>query len=225
MKKLVVLLVIVISISSCTMDGDMFSCDPDANLWAKSNIAEIQLMTRADFLAIGDVVYQRAAFKAFTPNQRQSVWIEKLENVLKLDWTEQENQFIESMLEFVKTNSFIYSNKRDPKSFEKVEIELYRWTVYAYEELNWDKKLLYGIVGTPQEMNENKEIRSNLLYSKTIKTGSEECECRDQDFSDFCSNQNVNGRMWSCQSGGCDFSSWGCGWIWVQDCDGLCVEK
>ena len=145
LNKAIVLLIVIFSVVSCSME-EIYSCDKDANQWAKSNLIEIQQMSSADFLSIDNMVYQRAAYNAFTSNQRQSVWIEKLENVLKLDWTEKESQFIESMLEFVKVNSFIFSEELNEKDFEKIEIELYIMAEYAFEELKWDIKRSLGLV-------------------------------------------------------------------------------
>ena len=218
MKKIFILLVVAISVSSCSMDEDMFSCDPDVNQWAKSNLTEIRQMSSADFLEVGDLVYMRAAYNALTPNQRQSLWIEKLENVLKLDWTEKEGQFIESMLEFVKTNSFIFSNKRDPKALEKIEIEYYRWEVYAYEELIWDKNLLGAVVGTPQNLSENKEIISNFNISPIVKTRGEDCECKTGS-GDFCMDFFTK-----CCDKSCKEKPSSCGWFWGQDCNGVCYN-
>ena len=218
----VCLLLLSIGLFSCSQDDEIFSCDKDANQWVKSNLAEIKQMTNADFLKIGNLVYQRAAFNALSQNQRQSLWIEKLINVLKLDWTEQESQFIESLLEFVKTNPFIFSKEHDPKDLEKVEIEYYRWGEYAYEELKWERKLLAAVVGTPHNLSGNKEIELNLKSFPTAKNESEaKCEC-SQGIGDFCM------QFWTMCcipiNSGCDKVESDCGWFWGQECNGLCTN-
>jgi len=225
LKKAIVLLVVVFSVVSCSMD-DIYSCNKDANQWVKSNLTEIRQMSSANFLEIGDIVYMRAAFNAFTPNQRQTLWIEKLENVLKLDWTEQENHHIQSMLELIKDNLFFFSNERDQEELDKVEVELYKWTEYAQEELDWDKTLLYAIVGTPEVLSTDKTIKtsaSNLSSPLKLKSLSEEegyrikCSCSTN--SDWCGiysfcyellcDEELNGPI-------------GCGTIWLYKCNGLC---
>ena len=219
LKKAIVLLVVISSVVSCSMD-DVYSCNEDANQWAKSNLTEIRQMSSAAFLEIGGIVYQRAAFNAFTPNQRQTLWIEKLDNVLKLDWTEQESQFIESLLEFVKVNSFMFSKERDQEAFDKIEILFYKWSEFALKELAWDKKLLSAIVGTPQEMNENKEIISKLPSSPSIKTRSEDdCDCNNEILNDWCMAPFTK-----CLAKSCNKIANDCGWFWQFDCVGVCTN-
>ena len=229
LNKAIVLLVVISSVVSCSMD-DIYSCNEDANQWVKINLTEIRQMSSADFLEIGDIVYQRAAFNAFTPNQRQALWIEKLENVLKLDWNEKESQFIKSLLEFVKTNSFIFSNERDQKTFEKIEIELYRLSAFAFEELKWDFQLFYGIIGTPHKLNNNKEIELFLKTSPTIKTRAEkDCDCN----ASFIWDPGSSAGWFACSilfnkcktDSGCKPTTWGCGEFWGYGCNGTCVPK
>ena len=229
LTKAIVLLVVISSVVSCSMD-DVYSCNEDANQWAKSNLTEIRQMSSAAFLEIGDLVYQRAAFHAFTLNQRQALWIEKLENVLKLDWTEQESMHIKSLIGLIKANPFIFSETRDEKSFEKIEIELYRWKEYAYEDLKWDTKLLYGIIGTPQEMDENKEIILKLPSSPSIKTrGESDCDCNGSFIWEMESSAGwfpCNFFNHQCDTGsGCEETTWGCGDFWQYKCNGTCISK
>jgi hypothetical protein len=81
MKKLVIFLVVVCSLVSCSKDDMVYSCDKDADTWTKSNIVEIQQMTRTDWLAIGNYNKQMAAYNAFIPDQKQALWIGKMEEV------------------------------------------------------------------------------------------------------------------------------------------------
>ena len=226
LKKAIVLLAVISFVASCSMDEN-FSCDRDANKWANNNLTEIRQMSSKDFIEIGDLVYMRAAYNVFTPDQRQSLWIEKLETVLKLDWTEKESQFIESMLEFLKANSYFFSKDRDLKEFEKIEIELYKFAEYAREELKWDNKLWYRIVGTPQEINENKEIISKFEISPNIKTRGENCDCNSSIPWEPDSSGNwflCNALFHQCDTRKeCDPTSWGCGNWWWYGCNGICV--
>ena len=215
LNKVIILLVVISSVVSCSMDEN-FSCDKDANQWVKSNLTEIRKMSSSDFFEIDDLVYMKAAYNAFTPSQRQTIWIDKLENVLKLEWTEKESQFIESIFEFVKLNSFIFSEDRDEISFNKAEKEFYKWSVYAFEELKWDKKLLYSIVGTPQELKENKEIKSNLKSQTKLKTRGETIDCECSVTSDWCFGYTAECKKVDC------IKSLGCGTLFLYTCDGEC---
>lgn len=229
MKKLVILLFIVCSVASCAKE-ELFSCDPEANLWAKNNRTEIQQMSRESFIAIGDLVKQRAAYNAFTPNQRQALWIGKLEEVLKLDWSEQERQHIRSLLELIMVNSFIFSSERDPEAFDKIEVEIYKWTEYTQKKLGWDKKLLYALIGTPKVMNAKKEIveiNSGMSPTLRLKSGNESggkptCNC-SMDF-DLCSIGPGTAKCREKWKGEyCDWSAWGCGPLGLNNCSGVCV--
>lgn len=233
LKKALILLVVICSVASCGKE-EVYSCDPEANMWVKSNLTEIQEMSRVDYIAIGDIVYQKAAYIAFTPSQKQALWIGKMEEVLKLDWTEQESQHIQSMLDLIKVNSFAFSIDRDPEAFDRLEVELYKWIEYAKEELGWDKKLLYSLVVTPLAMNEKKEIigiNSNPKPRTTtsLKRGNEACNpeiygtdyiwCECSTSSDWCvSTRNCKANN-DCKTTG------GCGTIGWYDCNGCCKPK
>ena len=221
MRKLVILLAVICSIASCGKE-EIYSCDPEANMWVKSNITEIQQMTRADFLAIGDIVYMRAAYAAFTSNQRQALWVGKLEEILKLDWSEQESHHIQSILNLIKENSFIFSKDRDQEAFDKVEVEIYRLSEYAQEELGWDNYLWASISATPQMLNEDKTInlvKSNLRTSSTLKSRAEGgiCDCSIDSF-DWCFFPVFR----TCVGAPCE-SLGKCGTLWTYDCDGICI--
>jgi Spy/CpxP family protein refolding chaperone len=74
-------------LTSCQQEAlPVYSCDPEINKWANENVREILVMTRTQFLEL-DANYQRAAFNAFTPQQRVNVWKTKLEETLQLEWT------------------------------------------------------------------------------------------------------------------------------------------
>jgi len=175
-------------------------------------------MSRTEFLAIGDIVYQRAAYVTFTPNQKQALWIEKLEKALKLEWSEQESLHIQSMLDLVNANLFAFSKDRDQEAFDKVEIELYKWKEYSQEVLGWDIYLLYALVATPQMMNADKTIKLELGTTPTFKRDGEGCTCSFG--SDWCTFPN--GDVAKCLPDGCAGTSWGCGNFWWFACDGTC---
>lgn len=221
MKKLAILLIVICSVASCGKE-EMFSCNPEVDLWVKSNITEIQQMERADFISIGVLDYQRAAYNAFTPNQRQALWIGKMEEVLKLDWSKQERLHIQSMLELIKSYSVAFSNNRDQDAFDKVKVEIYKWTEYAQEELGWNNSLLYSLIATPQVINANKEIKSDLATPVRLKSGSESCDCNS---TSSAGHLPCNYLMYQCHTGICDQTSWGCGDWWGDGCNGICKSR
>ena len=216
MKKTVILLAIIFSIASCGKE-EIYSCDPEADMWVKSNIADITQMTRTDWIDIGNLVQQRAAYVAFTPNQKQALWIGKLEEVLKLDWTEKERQFIQTILEMTKVKSFISRNDRDTEDIDTEELEIYKWTEYVKEELGWDKNLLYALIATPEVMNANKTVKSgisNLRNPSSLKSRSESSNCECSSSDDWCFGM--------CYWTSACIRVENCGWWWGSWCDGKC---
>ena len=224
LKKAIVFLVVISSIVSCSMD-EIYSCDKDINMWVKNNLTEIRQMSRADWIAVGNIDQQRAAYRAFTTNQMQALWIEKMQEVLKLDWSKQERTHIQSMLDIIRANGSVFSVERDQAAFDKVEVELYRWTEHAQEELGWDKVLLSAIVGTPQALNADKTINSNALTIQSpsvLKNGNEGggyvCNCSYK--SDFCFGGAFT---WCSETNICETSNLGCGLLWLWECNGMCM--
>jgi hypothetical protein len=223
LKKVLIFLLVVCSITSCIKDDLMYSCNPEVNEWAKSSLTDIQKMARQDWLAIGDYSLQRAAFVAFSPAQKQALWIGKMEEVLTLDWTEREKQHIQYLLDFIKNNTAVFSNENGPD--DEAELLRYKWEEYAQKELGWNRELLHDLVYTPRIMNANKKVvleptlprRKSSNESGTEEPKFLECYCRHP--------QNVG-----CGSGDCYHRSpkcrevRNCGFlnIWFM-CNGICL--
>ena len=214
-----VTLVAMAFLTSCKQDELIYSCDPVVDAWTKANIDEIRAMSRTDFLNLS-MAHQRAAFNVYTPQQRINLWKEKLEETLLLEWTASERIHIETLLNMVVNNDEWFSNDRSEEVMDQIAIEIYRWTEYAREELGWDRKLGYALLGTPQIMNAHKEVNSSLplpSFSKQEGSGNRgKCECSTS--SNWCSD---TGCLYVAS---CDASSLGCGTMWLYSCDGLCID-
>lgn len=78
-----VMLVCFFTLFSCQQDEMLYSCDPEVNEYIKSNLSDIQTMSRNRFLEI-ERDLQPSIFNAFTPEQKQLIWIEKFQNILSL---------------------------------------------------------------------------------------------------------------------------------------------
>jgi len=223
LSKAIIFLVVVCFVVSCEKD-EFYSCDPDIDTWVKSNLVEIRDMTRADWLAIGDNDLQRAAFIAFTPDQKRALWIGKMEEVLTLDWTEQEREHLQYILEFLKVDPFIFLSKSDldVADIDELDLILYKWEEYAKETLGWDDELLYNLVYTAKVMNINKEIDSDFAASPRLKDKREipktYCSCNTN------SDCRGNGKCWESTDLGlkCTQSEAGCGLFHNNPCYKLC---
>jgi hypothetical protein len=208
------LLMAVFVITSCSYHDLQYSCDPEIDAWTKANIQAIQAMNRTDFLSL-DYAHQKGAYEAMKPEQRVQIWVTKLEDVLKLDWTEQESIHLKTVLELIKTNSDVFSKERTQEAFDEFEIALYKWKEHAKEVLGWDKDLGNALIATPQEMNADKTIKSGLGTIPS-KSGSFDCECSSK--SNWCSND------YNCYTTNCEGSSLGCGNLWLYGCNGICLN-
>ena len=214
---IVTMLMAMALLTSCNQYDLQYSCDPEIDAWTKDHVVEIQAMNRADFLTL-DYAHQRGAYAAMKPEQKVQIWVGKIEEVLTLDWTEQESQHLQSVLKLIKDNAVIFSKKRTQEEFDKFEIALYRWKEYAQEELGWDKNLLYALIATPQMMNVDKTL-SDLGTPLVLKRG---IQC-------YCSSERpiacTIGYYCHAKVGTCDIMEKRCGEMWQYDCDGLCLSK
>ena len=228
----VCLLLLSIGFFSCSQDDEVFSCDKSVNAWVKENLAEIVQMERPQWLNMGNINYQRAAYRAFTTEQKQALWIGKIQEVLKLDWTEQETKHIEYMLDFVTENLNIFQEKINQEDRDEFEIEMYKLNEYAVEELGWKPELLYAIINTPQSINSDKQVIFVTSSAPLLKNSGEsnDCDCN----SALPLLEEGSSGIWfachtlfnQCQVGtGCEETTWGCGGLWLYKCDGLCYKR
>ena len=223
MKKLVIVIVIVCSLGSCAKDDLLYSCNKEADSWIKNNLANVQDMTRVEWLAIGDLTLQNAAYVAFSPSQREALWIGKMEEVLTLDWSVPERKHIQTALDLMNTySSYIFSNEPIPQHIsDELEIINYKWETYAREELRWCSSLLYAILFTPQAMNYNKEIDTNFnpvrLKNRSESSTPPDCKC-NVDKKVGCEKGE------ECRTRECRELVKLCGSIFARvSCDGMCV--
>ena len=117
------LLFSVVIITGCSKyEDEDYSCNKEVNQWAKSNLNEIKKMKVAEWYSINDIVYQKAAYVAFDSNQRKELWLSKLQETLKLDWTNAEKEHISKLIYLIEDNSNLFDNKVsvDDLSMERI---------------------------------------------------------------------------------------------------------
>lgn len=164
---------------------------------------------------------KRAMYRAFTPEQRISMWKEKLNEVKTLSWSEKELSHITKLEEFIDMHNECFEDVMSGENEDAFDLFFYQWQTYAIDSLGWSRQICIAIAGTPNRMKENKEIEgSDLNSQKSTRAGKDEpdCECKDSWYQDFC---------WPA-AGYCEFSNdcrhlpSGCGWFLQAECDGLC---
>jgi hypothetical protein len=223
--------VMCLALFSCSQDETIYSCDKEADAWVKENLSDIVQMQRTEWLEIGDIVYQRAAYHGYKPGQRQALWIGKVSDVLSnVEWTQRERKHIENLLTIIQENPKVFESNADQEDMDKVEIDLYRWKEYAKEELKWTPELFYALIGTPEAMTPERQIISSKKSGIRLKSGSEstDCNCNASSPTEGSSSGNYlcNYIFNQCSTiSGCDATSWGCGDIWLYGCNGICVSR
>lgn len=217
-------ILILIGASSCT--EPQYSCDPQIDKWVSQNLERLKTISRAEWLDINDIEYQRGAYAAFSTEQKMKLWADKLDEVLELDWTETEYKHIDGLREGIMDHpDWHRQDCPDPDSDSK-ELFMYKWLDYAANQLYWPKELIYAIAFTPESIAKDKTIiRAESVRVPLMTTRSEtrpRCDCHNPESAQYyaCDDQNKD-----CRTGNCEMTTWRCGWLWTYECNGLCYIK
>lgn len=227
-----VLLLISFCLFSCQKDEMLYSCDSQIEKWAIENKSEINKMTRKQFLEINNFSIKKAAYRAFTFENKQEVWREKYRELETLDWSKAEWKHISLIYSLVlsdERNSILRA--KDVEEDDNLLIFSYRWEDYAKTTLGWTRKQIYAICYTVEKvMNKQGDLdvqieqrTENLARNETGGSGFE-CSCSQK--SSYCDIIDHEGPAYTtCKTpngGGCKVTS-GCGLFWQFDCDGMCL--
>jgi len=214
--------------TSCKKDNinENFSCNPEINQWAKTNLKSVQLLTRDELTQL-PISKQRAAWRTLSAERKLELWKDKYAEMNKLNWTIEERNHLELLVNELKVEFFL-----EPTSIERIEIQnigdqfLLTWISFAQSELHWNQHFLYSIgfrLDNPVSNNRLLETNSSNLGDEQgpPPPGPVECACNASDpGNDFCGAFD----MLECVSGACVEND-GCGWWWSHSCDGLCKWK
>ena len=224
-QKIIYICMLFVSLAffSCSSDEEGYSCNKEINVWVKENLSVIREMTRNDWLNLDENI-KRAAYTAFTPEQKFLFWKEKMNEVLTLDWNEAEVILIELMYKTISNNPqwFAIDFLKNEEAYESFELFIYKWVENA-ENLGWNNSVIGSMIASGNKMLNTK---GELLISDTssiirLKNNAEEpCDCLlNNSFmfnkcpAPFCSSKLL-----------CDEdNAERCGALWTVKCDGLCV--
>lgn len=225
----------------CSNDEEVvYSCNSSVDEWTKEHLSEIRKMTRSEWKQLPSDV-NIAAYRAFTPEQKFSFWMDKFEEVKNLPWTAEEQAHIAKAEAFIKTRSHLFSDEApSEESLNEVELFFYRWMKEAETSLKWDKSVVYAIAASGNSMTiSRRSFRSSSTDSVAVQadliepspdvtitpginrpgggTGkTKNCNCSTSSIF-TCLGENAD-----CRNVDCDDSVRGCGFIWLAQCDGLC---
>lgn len=231
----------ILFVSSCQKDEEIYSCDPEMDRWAKNNYESIQNLTTTEFLNL-EYRMQKVAYVAMGGEQRHKIWMDKLYDILQMEWSQEESNHIESLISFIGKNQSLFDNSETQQDRDQFELFMYRWIEKSEEKLCWERETIHSICGDP-----NKAIRVTTRgqrgiltipkvlefmterQASMIKTRSESGEesawpnCSCSQTSDWC---DIFGEIpvISCNSNNynCKIVKNDCGLFWKYDCDGIC---
>ena len=202
---------------SCEQESDTsYSCNRKINEWAIQNIEVIQQMSRNSWLELADSL-KIAAFRAFTPNQKYHFWKEKFQEVKDLDWSEEELEHIVKAETFLDNHRFFYSMKLTDDQKDELETFFYLWEKESKQKFGWTKTINIGIAGTGYRLV---DIDGKVDADERQMNSTTDCHCNIKMLSDFC---NIGGHLGACVKEDCNIGDFGCGWLWLEDCNGICI--
>lgn len=215
-----------------------YSCNKDADTWVKQNLEEISKMTHTELFNIKNHSYQRAAFAAFSPEQKYSFWIGKLKCTMELEWTQEEREHIKKLINIISENKvFWFANRRELASSKIDDLEdnitllTYEWQEYATDVLGWDHKQLGAIIATPSKVvdkkrillydDEGEESELGIVAANVISpsiTLEPDCDCAQN--SNWCPKRS--GVRRDCKDETCVEPLENCGTLLLYRCNGVC---
>ena len=219
MRNLICISVMIsLAFISCTQEDEiLYSCDKEINEWVIVNKQSIQQMDRHDLLQM-DKSTMRAAYRAFSKEQKIAFWISSVNDALELNWSNEEREHILKVKLFINSHTHFFDNRElTTDKLDELESFFYLWLVYAKENFGWTNDIGIAIAGTGYQLNNTKGVIEPGISDDLIVS---DCECNDSALSDFCP---VNS---SCDGGvTCIKDSEGCGWLRKQKCNGMCGPK
>ena len=206
-----------IGLVSCSNEDDLaFSCDKTIDTWAKENLTFIRSMDRNDWKTLTPAK-KKAAYIAFTKEQRIAFWKDKLTEVMKLEWSEQERNHIKLVYDFVVEHSDFFGDESlTDEQANITDLFFYKWEEVAQTKFGWDKETIGSIIASGEDVTKMKHQTRIIdnLYEEAYRENNCNCSLK----SDWCS---VTGTS-TCEDVACEQTFKGCGTILLYDCTGQC---
>lgn len=219
MKRRILILFAVASLglSSC-QEELLYSCNEELNGYVAENLEEIHLLNRAEWKDL-DLELRIPVYRAFTQEQKQTFWIQKVEETMELNWNSEEMAHLQKLLDYFQCNPQIFAddfieNEEEFCEFDKFQ---YEWCAYAETELGWSKNLTYSIIADGNRIKDKNgtldiSVEQWRKYLRRAEGAIPNCNCStyDNNCEHYCSqNYACNVRQ-------------GCGAAWNFWCNGLC---
>lgn len=221
LTKFILSLAVTCVFTACSSQDDIkFSCDPNADAWVKEHLDDIHKMSRSEWIN-ADINLANPIYNAFTPEQEISFWREKIDETLKLDWSEAEHMHILALQEYLENHLYLfYESPLSESSKEDLELFTYQWISTATEQLGWDESICQAIcmIGYPLKSTDGTLILPPAKKIQTLATSEPDCDCvLDNDYCDTLFGSRVE-----CKSVKCKIAENKCGIFKQLDCNGEC---
>jgi hypothetical protein len=214
MKSKCILILFVFSalLYSCQVTELEFSCDPVINNYVLNNKVALSQITVVEFSTY-DISLQRAIFNSWSAEKKRDVWINKLEYILQNEKLNTlEIIHLQKLITHVEPGYFSNENGLDDQKTKFAS----DWINYASEELKWTGEFIAFIVYRLYLDQTLFDAEISMLYDLgLVASNNSEGSCNCATSSDFCGT-------YICQSSGCSSVSSGCGWLWMESCNGSC---
>lgn len=225
MKKLFYLsLLLTLNLISCTNEHEntpIYSCNEEANLWAKKNLKVIKTLTRSEWLDIPNQSYQKAAYVAFSPEQKLNFWLSRFEEILQLDWKEEERKHILCVYNFIKEYPYVFQDECSEEEQKRFDIFIYKWADDAIKNIGWNQTKVASVIATGYPLIDVQgtiQMPKLLNMQQTFSESQVNCDCHIGNVVFIW----CGGLSSYCSSSPCTSSSHGCGAMWTESCNGLC---
>lgn len=141
------------------------------------------------------------------------MWQNKLKKVVDLNWSNEEKEHIQFLIDENKVGWYDFTNINNNLLKERRDF-LNMWVSYAHEKLEWSKELLMAIgIDLNYSLDKNRHLLPHINdVSKGLPVGNKSCECATND--NWCT--------FDCESSHCESSPHGCGWFGMESCNGEC---
>lgn len=141
---------------------------------------------------------------------------------MALDWSKEELDHVKLVYNFIMEHPDYFENgKLTDEQLNVVDLFFYKWADVAQNELGWDLKQIVAIAASGEDFFPQ-ATRGDGLADSFEKPGlnNNSCHCNTGILSDFC-NVTAQG---ACEKVACVGTDNGCGWVFLQECNGRCSD-
>lgn len=213
------------SFSSCSQDEVTYSCDKEVNTWVKSNKSKIKRMNRSEWKKLPSHL-AKSVYIAFSAKQKMEFWLDKINEVQTLGWSNDEKAHIRKIAKFIIGHPQYFNDELlTDKQLDEIEMFFYIWKTDAIKKWGWSDKLCYAIAGSGLQIKNRKgDFENQTIYENKLgldkynpqfdpsKPSVPNCNCNQS--ADFC-------MITTCVKSKCSEVK-GCGWLCLQTCNGEC---